>query len=74
MEEEAKTARDALLAFYSTTCSEITRYRDREWHNLTLFTASIAAVIGFVLAQLPIAKGHPWLFDVRGVTGSDLDM
>lgn len=53
---------EALLSLYQTTCSEITRYRDREWQNLGLFTAAIAAVIGFVLTQPNQVKTYSVLF------------
>jgi len=41
----------SLLALYNHTHAKITRYRDIEWKNAGLFTASIAAIVGFILTQ-----------------------
>ena len=54
----------SLLSLYSVTQAEITRYRDREWANAGLFTASIAAVIGFIVANQSIAQDFAPLFDI----------
>ena len=45
-----------LLALYNVTQAEITRYRDREWRNISLFVVSMVAILGFVLARLETAK------------------
>ncbi len=63
-EMEERATPETLRALYATTCSEITRYRDREWKNVTLFTAAIVGVIGFVLAKSEIARSHWWLCDL----------
>lgn len=52
-----------LITLYNNTQAEITRYRDREWKNMSLFTASIAAVILFVVSNKEFSRGYPLLFD-----------
>lgn len=51
----------SLLALYNQVNAEIIRYKDREWKNLGLFTASIAAVIAFAFAYR-IEIADYWLF------------
>lgn len=51
----------SLLALYNQVNAEIIRYKDREWKNLGLFTASIAAVIGFAFVYRTEIADY-WLF------------
>jgi uncharacterized membrane protein YjjP (DUF1212 family) len=51
-----KPERDAILAAYSETCSQITRYRDREWQNVILFLAALTTMVAFVVANTIAAK------------------
>ena len=54
----------SLLALYNVTKAEITRYRDREWANVSIFTASIVVVIGFVITNVNVAQKLVPLFDI----------
>ena len=62
--ERTQSSEAALLQLYGTTCAEITRYRDREWHNQGIFTAAIVAIIGFILADRNRVQDIAHLFDV----------
>jgi hypothetical protein len=61
---QTPTSEPALLQLYSATCAEITRYRDREWRNQTIFTATMVAIIGFILLHTTEAKTLAHVFDV----------
>jgi len=54
----------ALLVFYNQTHAEITRYRDREWKNLGIFTAEIGAIVGYILSNKSDAQSYQWIFDM----------
>jgi hypothetical protein len=53
-----------LIELHSATCAEITRYRDREWHNQGIFTAVIIGILGFILLNKTEAKNAAHIFDV----------
>ena len=55
--------KDEVVSLYNRTCAEITRYRDREWRNQGIFTASIVAIIGFILAHPTSASKVYYVFD-----------
>lgn len=61
METEEKNYHSA-LALYKYAHGEISRYRDREWANTSLFTASIVAVDGFIISYPQIAQQYTLLF------------
>ena len=54
----------SLLALYNVAKAEITRYRDREWANVRIFTASIVVVIGFIITNVDVVKKLVPLFDI----------
>lgn len=45
-----------LLALYTSTQAEITRYRDLEWTYVRTFTAAIGAIIVFIVAYGSVAE------------------
>lgn len=53
-----KTDSQHLLALYASTGTEITRYRDREWLNLSLFTAGTVAVTGFLTTSPDLCAAY----------------
>lgn len=57
-----------LLALYNITQGEITRYRDREWANTSLFLASMTIIIGFIVANPIICQSIPLVFDIALVS------
>jgi hypothetical protein len=61
---QTSTSESALLQLYNATCAEITRYRDREWRNQTIFTATMVAIVGFILLHKTDAKSLARVFDV----------
>jgi hypothetical protein len=55
----------ALIELHRATCSEITRYRDREWQCQGLFTTAIVIIIGFILNHIStntIIQNYRWLY------------
>ena len=55
---------DFLLAFYNTTQTEITRYRDREWATPGIFVTALAAIIGFIISNETEAQNLRLAFDI----------
>lgn len=43
--------KENLHIIYNATVNEITRYRDREWLNMILFTGAMAGIIGWHLSN-----------------------
>jgi hypothetical protein len=56
--------RDFLLAFYSATQSEITRYRDREWATPGIFVTALGAIVGFIISNEQEARNLWLAFDI----------
>lgn len=56
--------KDEVISLYNSTCAEITRYRDIEWRNQGIFTASMIAIIGFIISHPTEASKSYFLFDV----------
>ena len=52
-----------LLTFYSTTQSEITRYRDREWATPGIFVAALGTVVGFIISNIDQVRSLWLAFD-----------
>ena len=57
------TSEAGLIELHSATCAEITRYRDREWHNQGIFTAAIIGILGFIILNKTKAKNAACIFD-----------
>jgi hypothetical protein len=57
------TSEAGLIELHSATCAEITRYRDREWHNQGIFTGAIIGILGFILVNKDEAKNAAHIFD-----------
>jgi hypothetical protein len=57
------TSEAGLIELHSATCAEITRYRDREWHNQGIFTAAIIGILGFILVNPTPTKNAAHIFD-----------
>ena len=53
----------ALIELHTATCAEISRYRDREWHNQGIFTAAIIAILGCILVNSELAQKASHLFE-----------
>lgn len=52
----------SLLALYNITQTEYTRYRDREWINVSLFLASTATIVGFMMINKTLARSFELFF------------
>ena len=59
----ASTTEAGLIELHTATCAEISRYRDREWHNQGVFTAAIIGILGFILVNKTEAKQATHVFD-----------
>ena len=60
----AKVSSEAILALYNTTCAEITRYRNYEWRNQGVFSASLLALIAFGLTHRTEIHAHKSWFEI----------
>jgi len=59
----ASTTEAALIQLHTATCAEVSRYRDREWHNQGIFTGAIIGILGFILANRAEAQQASRVFD-----------